>query len=316
MRRLAPMLGAIVAIGASFAVIADVARVGVLPRSRSCWSPGWWLGSLFARRAAVSSCAGRPGRPVAAAPGRDRERRSRHRSPTAAPTVAASRRQVVAALARVESRAVAFEPVVRRRGRVLRVLSVLFGWVGPRTTTGRGARGSSSCRSWPTRWSGMAVVGAHHAVTRGSTRRRRGAVPTCPAGESTRTVAQLLAGWVPAAAIVAIRCCCHGRAHHTQSRIVRPDRRSRPGRRARRRRPRALRIALGVALARWTPWRLAPIVAVAALVPVIVELGTREPHWSNARQLSTWPRFPTHDLLFTDPPGGGTCCGSSHFARS
>ena len=53
------------------------------------------------------------------------------------------------------------------------------------------------------------------------------------------------------------------------------------------RRPRLGGSALGVALARWAPWRLAPIVVVAALVPVILELGNLgDPHWSNARQLS------------------------------
>lgn len=62
--------------------------------------------------------------------------------------------------------------------------------------------------------------------------------------------------------------------------------------------------ALGVALARFAPWRLVPVVAVFALLPAIVTLGSLgDPHWSNARQLSTWPRFPSdHDLLFTDPP--------------
>jgi len=59
----------------------------------------------------------------------------------------------------------------------------------------------------------------------------------------------------------------------------------------------------GVALGRWAPWRLVPMVVVGALVPVISMLGNLgEPHWSNLRQLSPWPRYPDHDLLFTDPP--------------
>jgi hypothetical protein len=60
---------------------------------------------------------------------------------------------------------------------------------------------------------------------------------------------------------------------------------------------------LGVALGRWAPWRLVPMVVVGALVPVISMLGNLgEPHWSNLRQLSPWPRYPDHDLLFTSPP--------------
>ncbi len=61
--------------------------------------------------------------------------------------------------------------------------------------------------------------------------------------------------------------------------------------------------ALGVALARWLPH---PLVALAALVALAIgasaigAIGGR--HWSLARQLSIWPRYPDHDWIFTVRP--------------
>ena len=150
---------------------------------------------------------------------------------------------------------------------------------------------------------GMAVVVAHHAVSRG---RRDGVeelFAACPTDETTRSIAHLRAGWVPAASVVgfvilitSLFALGNPRVYgpidddalaHVLSAIV-------------------LALggtALGVALARWAPWRLVPFVVVAALVPVIVELGgLGQPHWSNARQLSSFPQIPGHDLLFSAAP--------------
>jgi len=150
---------------------------------------------------------------------------------------------------------------------------------------------------------GMAVVVAHHAVSRG---RRDGVeelFAACPTDEATRSNAHLRASWVPAASvagfvivITSLFALFNPRVYgpiddsalaHVLSAIV-------------------LALggtALGVALARWAPWRLVPVVVVAALVPVIVELGgLGQPHWSNARQLSSFPQIPGHDLEFSAAP--------------
>jgi hypothetical protein len=228
----------------------------------------------------------------------------RSRTPeTAGPRTVANRRQVVTALARFESRQWLSSPWFGAGVGFCLLLVILFGWVWA-------ADYDASWREWFIHMPimahpmvGMAVVGAHHAVSRG---RRDGAeelFSTCPAGETIRTMAQLQASWVPAAAIVGFDVVATGLLSIRNPHIYGPI----DGR--------ALAdviagvvlvlcgSALGTALARWTPWRLAPIVFVAALVPIIVELGTLgHPHWSNARQLSTWPQYPDHDLLFTVPP--------------
>jgi hypothetical protein len=222
---------------------------------------------------------------------------------TPGPRTPATRRQVAGALARFESRQWLSSPWFGVGVGFCFLLTWTFGWVWAADYDG-------SWREWfilmpimAHPMVGMAVVGAHHAVTRG---RRDGAeelFSACPADETIRTLAQLRASWVPAAAIVAFVLIDTGLLSIHNPRIYGPI----DGR--------ALAdvlagvvlvlcgSALGIALARWTPWRLAPIVFVAALVPVVVELGTLgHPHWSNARQLSTWPQYPDHDLLFTLPP--------------
>ena len=150
---------------------------------------------------------------------------------------------------------------------------------------------------------GMAVAAAHRAVTRA---RRDGAeelFASCPIAPGTRTAGHLLTAWLPAAA-VALFCATYvavvavrgesvygpvdGRAlGDVVAAVLLP----------------AGGVALGVALGRWAPWRAVPMVAVAALVPLIASLGNiGAPHWSNARQISTWPQYPAHDLIFTMRP--------------
>jgi hypothetical protein len=64
-------------------------------------------------------------------------------------------------------------------------------------------------------------------------------------------------------------------------------------------------VALGVALARWIPWGLVPLIALVLIAGVSTSIGgIGENHWSHTRQLSTWPRFPEHDLVFTARPAG------------
>ena len=250
----------------------------------------------------MSSFVGRPGRPGASAPVPivDDEVRGQR---LAAPTVPARPWRVAAALARVESREWVSSPWFGLGVAFLGLSAWLFAFAWARDY-------DESWREWfvhmpifvyPT--VGLVVVGAHHAVTRGRRDEAEELFRSCPASESTRTAAQLLAGWVPA---VAISLFVLLSTVVLKYRV--PDMNGRFDGRAAADVLAAVVLglggsALGVALARWTPWRLAPVIAVAALVPVIGGLGNiGEPHWSNARQLSPWPRYPAHNLTYTDPP--------------
>lgn len=221
----------------------------------------------------------------------------------AAPRPAASPRQVAAALGRAEARRWLASPWFAAGIGLLVFEGLLFGWawVSDYSQSWRYFAAHFPVMAHPL--VGMAVVAAHAAVTRS---RRDGTVEmlaACPAEEHTRTAGHLRAAWVPLVPAAAYVVVVSGLVSVRNDRVYGPlD-------------GRALADALtavvlagcgawlGVALARWAPWRLAPVVTLAVLVPVIQGLGNiGEPHWSNARQLSSWPRYPQHELLFTAPP--------------
>jgi len=59
----------------------------------------------------------------------------------------------------------------------------------------------------------------------------------------------------------------------------------------------------GILLARLAPWAVAPILALVAIAFASTALGgIGDKVWSPLRQLSTWPRYPDFDLLFTSRP--------------
>ncbi|MEO5722980.1 MAG: hypothetical protein ABIQ39_07100 [Ilumatobacteraceae bacterium] len=61
--------------------------------------------------------------------------------------------------------------------------------------------------------------------------------------------------------------------------------------------------SLAVALARWLPNPLVPLVAVVVLAFVGTAIGgIGGHHWSFTRQLSIWPRYPDHDWVFAIRP--------------
>lgn len=221
---------------------------------------------------------------------------------TVVPPAGATRRQVVAALARFESRQWLSSPWFGAGVGFCLLLVFLFGWAWAADYDGAWREWFILMPVMAHPMVGMAVVGAHQAVTRS---RRDGAeemFASCPADESIRTAGQLGASWVPIAVVAGFAVGASALLAVRNPRIYGPiDGRAVADVLA------ALVLtlggsALGVALARWAPWRLAPIVAVTALVPLITSLGNiGEPHWSNARQLSSWPRYPDHELLFTDP---------------
>jgi hypothetical protein len=226
--------------------------------------------------------------------------------PTAVPKPPATRRQVTAALARVEAREWLASPWFTVGIGFCALLVVLFGFVWASSIDGL----EGPWRFWFVHLPimahpmvGMAVVTAHRGVTRA---RRDGAeeiFEACPTGEGTRTAAHLRCAWIPALVLAVFAVVITLLMTTRNDRIYGPiDARALAdvltgvglG---------ACGAWLGVALGRWAPWRLVPIVFVFALVPFVAGLGNLgEPHWSNLRQLSSWPRYPDHDLLFTDPP--------------
>jgi hypothetical protein len=226
--------------------------------------------------------------------------------PIAVPKPPATRQQVAAALARVEAREWLASPWFAAGIGFCLLLTVLFGFVWARSVDGL----EGSWRFWFVHLPvmahpmvGMAVVTAHRAVTRA---RRDGAeemFEACPTDQAARTTAHLWCAWVPALAIAVFAVVITLLMSTRNNRIYGPiDARALAdvltaiglG---------ACGAWLGVALGRWAPWRLVPMVSVAALLPFVAGLGNLgEPHWSNLRQLSSWPRYPEHDLLFTDPP--------------
>jgi hypothetical protein len=266
------------------------------------------LGGMLFRRpgAAVDlGWAGRPSAGGAPAPSATKGAPPES-SPVAAPRPPATRRQVAAALARAEVRQWLASPWFTVGIAFCVLMIVLFGLVWANDIDGL----EGSWRFWFVHFPimahpmvGMAVVTAHQAVTRG---RRDGAeemFEACPTDEATRTAAQLRCAWLPAVTIAVFVVVITLSMTSRNDRIYGPiDARALAdvltavalG---------ACGAWLGVALGRWAPWRLVPVGFVAALLPLVVGLGNLgEPHWSNLRQLSSWPRYPDHDLLFTDPP--------------
>lgn len=147
---------------------------------------------------------------------------------------------------------------------------------------------------------GMALIANHRAVLRGrrdDSEELFSATPTSPA---TRTLGHAVAAWVPvtiaalfwAVVVVAAQSVTSGSVNTTLLvdgvtgvALV------------------AGACWLGILLARCLPYAVAPIIALVAILiasSAIGDIGGRV--WSPLRQLSTWPRYPNHDLLFTARP--------------
>jgi hypothetical protein len=234
-------------------------------------------------------------------------------APRAAPTAsgalpasdheAASGFAVGTALGRVEAKQLLRSPWFGVGLGFLVLLAVLFGvvWADENDET--------SWRAWfvfmpimAHPMVGMALLASFFATTRS---RRDGLdelFESTPTTLSTRSLGHLFAGWVPAAAIglfvvaISLLVNAFGDLYGPIDLRGGADVLT------------AIALggcgaALGVALARWLPWAVVPVVALFLVLQLELALGNiGEPHWSNARQLSPWPRYPNHDLLFTDPP--------------
>jgi hypothetical protein len=149
---------------------------------------------------------------------------------------------------------------------------------------------------------GMVVLAAFRARTRG---RRDGVeelYDTCPASSTDRTAGHLLTAWVPVLAALVLAAVMIGLI-----RIGSPTTFGSVGARQ------AAAVlgaavlcvgatALGVGLARWTPWTLAPVIAVVAIGVASVELATTGSRTTEPiRQLSTWLGDPGVDVRLTAP---------------
>lgn len=212
-------------------------------------------------------------------------------------------RSVVRALARVESRLLlgSFSFAVGGAFCVLVILMFPIAW------------GEDIDGTWETVWIdapilvyplvGMALLGAHSAVTR---ERRDGAselFSSCPTSPVTRTRAHLRTAWVSMLGVVGF-LGLFGLAAAWRGSAFGPLPAGSVGDMLA-----AVVLALGgtwlgVALGRWTPWWPAPVVALVAIMAVSTAIsGIGEPgYWSQARQLSTFPRYPDYDPVFAVRP--------------
>lgn len=150
---------------------------------------------------------------------------------------------------------------------------------------------------------GMTIVGVHAAVTR---ERRDGAAElfrSCPVPPALRTAAHLRTAWVPVMSILVFLGVFGLASVWRDSAFGAIPLRTAGDVLA------ALALGLGgtclgVAVARWAPWWPAPIVVVVLVGLASTAIsGIGEPHhWSQARQLSTYPRYPDFDLIFAVRP--------------
>lgn len=149
---------------------------------------------------------------------------------------------------------------------------------------------------------GMVVIAAHRARTRSRRDDTQELFEACPTDEATRTLGHLLTAWLPALALllfaglmtlVTVRSfeVTFGELGARQVAAVLGTALLGVG-----------GTALGVALARWTPWMLAPIVALIAIAFGSIRLATTGGGlYEPVRQLSTWLGESRVDLRFTAP---------------
>jgi hypothetical protein len=149
---------------------------------------------------------------------------------------------------------------------------------------------------------GLVVLAAHRARTRSTRDGTQELFDSLPASQSTRTTGHLLTAWVPAVVMVTFLTVLVTLI----SRAPRPSFGEVGARQV------ALLLgaavlgvgatALGVALARWAPWTLVPVVAVIGVGVASVQLATSGDRTTEPiRQLSTWLGEPQVDLRLTAP---------------
>jgi hypothetical protein len=244
---------------------------------------------------------------VALAPGRRRRTEGRWTpvgpfefEPTAGHEPAGTA-QVARELGRVEGRQLLPGSAAFGTGIGFAILGlVLFGWVWARDGGGELAAAAETLPIVAHPLVGMTILAVHRARTRA---RRDGLdelFTTLPAGQHHRNLGHLASAWVPVAAALvagAAMLALHAlRADVTWgpfgarqlTHVVEVGLLAAGG------------VALGVLVARWAPWTLAPVVAVVAVGVASIELATiGDGPWDPRRQLSTWLGDPQVDLRFT-----------------
>ncbi|HEX4868541.1 MAG TPA: hypothetical protein VFV32_13085 [Acidimicrobiales bacterium] len=147
---------------------------------------------------------------------------------------------------------------------------------------------------------GMVVLAAFRARTRGQRDGVEELLSTCPAPPTTRTAGHLLTAWAPGLVAVAYLLLLMLLVERGSPVTFGPV----GARQAAAIAGAGLLVvgatALGIALARWAPWTLVPVVAVVAIGFLSTDLATRGTRTTEPlRQLSTWLGDPTIDVRLT-----------------
>jgi hypothetical protein len=212
-------------------------------------------------------------------------------------------RKVAMALGRVEAHELLFNPWF---GAGIGFLAVLLLMLTVVYASDNGSEWGEMAEMAP--WlahpmAGMVVVAAHRAVTRA---RRDGTdelFEACPADPTTRTWGWLCTAWVPVVALLVFNAAYFGGLA-----LRSPNLYGSPGLDGVAHVLGALTlgagaVALGVAVGRWVPFALAPVVAVVAVGFASLRLSTfGDPGWNPLQQLSTLPPTSEVSPLFGDRP--------------
>lgn len=215
---------------------------------------------------------------------------------TAAPT-----RSVALALCRVEAREMASTASLGVGLGFCLLIVVLLGQVWASDYGGGLAGAMELYPIYVHPLAGLVVLAAHRARTRSRRDGTQELFDTCATSQATRTMGHLLTSWFPAVIAVVFLAAMTAllSKNVTSSDAV-------GGRQIAALLGAALlcvgATALGVALARWAPWMLAPIVAVIAIGFSSTRLATAGNRRTEPiRQLSTWLNDPDKYLRFTAP---------------
>ena len=295
MRRLAPVLAGMAGVGLLLPLL-----VGSGPRGVVLLVP--FTGLLGLAAVAVTRRAAAPD-PGWTGPGPATESRLGPPGPTPRSRSAPAAGKVALALARVEGRELAGSPWFGVGVGFLVVSFLLFTVV---YGSGNGEHWADVVGLAP--WLahplvGMVVVAAHRGVTRAPRDGADELFDTCPVAPATRTLAAIGSAWVPVVALL-VFFLAYGAVVSLRS----PNLYGSPG---------ALAVpvllgglvlavggvTLGVALARWVPFALAPVAAVVAVGFLSLRLATAgDPGWNPLQQLSSAPPLPEGSPVFHDPP--------------
>lgn len=289
-RRLGPPL---FGIGSAFVLLAIltagesglvVALAGMFVALAVAWRVGVWVSN----RRPVAPSAWHPPQPSAFR--------------VAAPHPASSPRQVAVALNWAEARELTVSAPFGVGLGFCVLMLILFGLVWGPDWGGNLPRAMELYPIYTHPFVGMIVLGSHRARTRSRRDDLEELFDACPTSRGTRTVGHLLTAWLPAVVVATFLMLLtvisissfpyrYGEMGARQVALVVGSAILGVG-----------GTALGVALARWTPWALAPVVALITIAFASVHLATRGANTAEPlRQLSTWLGDSPVDLRYTAP---------------